>query len=371
MIVGGGVIGRAVAWRCASAGLDVALVSDDIRRAASWAAAGMLAPVTEVHYGEETLLELGLESSRRYPAFVAELEELTGMDVGYRQCGTVVAARDQDDNAALDELYVYQQKLGLEAERLKSRDCRALEPSLSPRVRGGIFVPGDHQIDNRALLDALDEACRRVDAAVHEERVSSVIVRNDRVRGVALGDGTEVSSDHVVVAAGCWSGSLGGLPSGVLPVRPVKGQLLQLKGTESQPLATRNIRGLDVYLVPRLDGRVVVGATVEEKGFDVSPTAGATYALLRDAYELVPGIAELELTEVVAGLRPGSPDNAPLIGETDVGGLLAATGHYRNGVLLTPVTADAIAYVLARGEVPEVVAPFGPRRFVRSAETAP
>ncbi len=365
------MIGRAVAWRCASAGLAVTLVSDDVRRAASWAAAGMLAPVTEVHYGEESLLELGLESSRRYPAFVGELEELTGMDVGYRQSGTIVAARDQDDNAALEELHAYQQKLALKAERLKSRDCRALEPSLSPRVRGGIFVPGDHQIDNRALLEALGEACRRSGAVVHEGKVSSVRVQKDRVRGVALADGNEIACEHVVVTAGCWSGSLGGVPAGALPVRPVKGQLLHLKGTEEHPIATHNVRGVDVYLVPRLDGRVVVGATVEEKGFDVSTTAGAAYSLLRDAYELMPGVIELELTEVVAGLRPGSPDNAPLIGETDVGGLLAATGHYRNGVLLTPVTADAIAHTLTEGEPLEIAAPFGPRRFARIAEAAP
>lgn len=365
------MIGRAVAWRCASAGLDVALVSDDVRRAASWAAAGMLAPVTEVHYGEENLLELGLESSRRYPDFVAELEELTGTDVGYRQSGTILAARDQDDNAALEELYAYQQKLGLEAERLKSKDCRALEPSLSPRVRGGIFVSGDHQIDNRALLEALGEACRRSGATIHDERVSSVSVRKDRVRATALAGGHEIACDHVVVAAGCWSASLGGLPPGLLPVRPVKGQLLHLTEANGPPIATHNVRGLDVYLVPRLDGRVVVGATVEEKGFDVSATAGAAYSLLRDAYELVPGIIELELTEVAAGLRPGSPDNAPLIGETDVEGLLAATGHYRNGVLLTPVTADAIAHTLTEGAPPEIAAPFGPRRFAPSAGVAP
>jgi glycine oxidase len=247
-----------------------------------------------------------------------------------------------------------------------TRECRQLEPGLHPGIRGGVLAPGDHQVDNRALVQALLAACERAGAQMVAGRVAELATQGDRVTGVVLAGGETLAAGTVVLAAGCWSGGLGGLADEVLPpVRPVKGQLLYLRGPADQPLCSRNVRGLEVYVVPRGDGRVVVGATVEEQGFDTRVTAGAVHDLLRAAMELLPDVAELELLETVAGLRPGSPDNAPLLGPAGPEGLVVATGHYRNGILLCPVTADAVAELLATGQVPELIAPFGPGRFAR------
>lgn len=362
VVVGGGAVGLGVAWRCALAGASVRLFDSSGGRGATWAAAGMLAPVTEVHYGEEPLLALNLESSRRYPAFVEELEDASAIDTGYRRCGTLMVARDADENRALDDLYAFQSSLGLEVHRLTGRETRAEEPALAPAVRGGILVAGDHQVDNRALLAALRKACEAAGVAIAIDSVKGVEVSNGRVAGVTTAAEGLVPCGSVVLAAGSWSGGIEGLPpDAVPPVRPVKGQLLHLKG---ERLATRNVRGVDAYLVSRPDGRLVVGATVEERGWDTTVTAGAVYELLRAAYELLPGVAELELVETVAGLRPGSPDNGPLVGPASVEGLLLATGHYRNGVLLTPVTADAIAAAVTGAGLPDWAEPFLPSRFV-------
>jgi glycine oxidase len=382
VVVGGGVIGLGIAWRAALAQMTVTIVDEAPGRGASWAAAGMLAPVTEVHYGERPLLALNLAAATRWPSFAAEVEEASGQPVGYRPGGTLAVARDADDNAALEDLYQFQLRCGLEVERLRSRECRQLEPGLAPSIRGGVLAAGDHQVDNRALVEALLVACQRAGVRLVEGRVAELAVDGDRVTGVVLAagggppaarpagsapsrpSGETLFAGTVVLAAGCWSGGLGGLAAEALPpVRPVKGQLLYLRGPAGQPLCSRNVRGLEVYVVPRGDGRVVVGATVEEQGFDTTMTAGAVHDLLRAALELLPDAAELELAETVVGLRPGSPDNAPMLGPAGLEGLVVATGHYRNGILLTPVTADAVAELLATGRVPEAIAPFGPGRF--------
>jgi len=381
VVVGGGVIGLGIAWRAALAGMAVTVVDEAPGRGASWAAAGMLAPVTEVHYGERPLLSLNLAAAARWPAFAAEVEEASGLPVGYRPGGTLAVARDADDNAALEDLYQFQLRCGLEVERLRSRECRQLEPGLAPSIRGGILAAGDHQVDNRALVEALLVACQRAGVRMVRGRVAELTVEADRVTGVLLAgggpdpsraDGETLAAGVVVLAAGCWSGGLRGLAAEALPpVRPVKGQLLYLRGRADQPLCSRNVRGLEVYVVPRTDGRVVVGATIEEQGFDTTVTAGAVADLLRAALELLPDVAELELAETVVGLRPGSPDNAPMLGPAGPDGLVVATGHYRNGILLTPVTADAIAELLATGRAPEMIAPFAPGRFTGRVPTAP
>jgi len=367
-VVGGGVIGLAIAWRAAGAGMAVTVVDPAPGRGASWAAAGMLAPVTEVHYGERPLLALNLAAAARWPAFAAEVSEAAGRRVGYRPGGTLAVARDADDNAALEALYRFQLRCGLEVERLRSRECRQLEPGLAPGIRGGVLAPGDHQVDNRALTQALLAACRRAGVRLVEGRVAELALEGERVAGVVLATGERLAAGVVVLAAGCWSGRVGGVAAEALPpVRPVKGQLLYLRGPAEAPLCSRNVRGLEVYVVPRGDGRVVVGATVEEQGFDTRVTAGAVHDLLRAALELLPDVAELELAETVVGLRPGSPDNAPMLGPAGPDGLVVATGHYRNGILLTPVTADAIAELLATGRVPDLIAPFDPGRFAVGA----
>ena len=363
VVAGAGIVGSSIAWRSAQAGFRVTLVDPSplpLRpEAASWAAAGMLTPVSEAHYGEETLLQLNLTSAERFGAFVSELGAVVQVDVGYRPCGTVVVARDNDENVALADLFAFHERLGLDAVRLRAEECRKLEPRLSPRIRGGIHVSDDHQVDNRALLIALQDACTSEGVHLVRGRVSSVDVNHDRVEGVTVAEST-IACDAFVVAAGAWSPEIEGIPAGILPpLRPVKGQLLQLKGP---PLLERNVRGLDVYMVPRADGRVAVGATMEEQGFDPKPTAEAAYELLRDASELVPAILDLEMIEHVVGFRPATPDNAPVIGRTALEGLLLATGHFRNGVLLAPITAEAIVAELSDRTLPEVE-PFSPQRF--------
>ncbi|MEU0893901.1 glycine oxidase ThiO [Streptomyces massasporeus] len=369
LVIGGGIIGLVTAWRSAQRGFTTALVDPEPGGGAAQVAAGMLAAVTELHYGEQTLLGLNLASARRYPDFAAELTELTGQDLGYRRCGTLAVALDADDRAHLRELHALQQQSGLESQWLSGRECRRLEPMLAPGVRGGLRVDGDHQIDPRRLAGALVAACERAGVVFHRTWAERLTVARDRATGVVLADGTEAAAGQVVLAGGSLSGRLAGVPQDVLPpVRPVKGQVLRLTMPRRHgPFLSRTVRavvrGSHVYLVPRASGELVVGATSEELGWDTTVTAGGVYELLRDAHELVPGITELPLTETRAGLRPGSPDNAPLLGPTGLEGLLLATGHYRNGVLLTPVTGDAMAHVLATGELPEEARPFTPKRF--------
>ncbi|MGW0625724.1 glycine oxidase ThiO [Streptomyces sp. NPDC002758] len=369
LVIGGGIIGLVTAWRAAQRGFATAVVDPEPGGGAAQVAAGMLAAVTELHYGEQTLLGLNLESARRYPDFAAELTELTGHDLGYRRCGTLAVALDADDRAHLRELHALQQRSGLDSEWLSGRDCRRHEPMLAPGVRGGLRVDGDHQIDPRRLSAALVAACERAGVVFHRAWVERLRVVRERAAGVTTADGTELDADQVVLAAGSLSGRLAGVPDEVLPpVRPVKGQVLRLTVPKRYaPFLSRTVRavvrGSQVYLVPRENGELVVGATSEELGWDTTVTAGGVYELLRDAHELIPGITELPLTETRAGLRPGSPDNAPLLGPTGLDGLLLATGHFRNGVLLTPVTGDAMAHVLATGELPEEARPFTPKRF--------
>ncbi|MGW1758085.1 glycine oxidase ThiO [Streptomyces mirabilis] len=369
LVIGGGIIGLVTAWRAAQRGFTVAVVDPEPGGGAARVAAGMLAAVTELHYGEQTLLGLNLASARRYPDFAAELTEASGQDLGYRRCGTLAVALDADDRAHLRELHALQHRSGLESEWLSGRECRRLEPMLAPGVRGGLRVDGDHQIDPRRLAKALVTACERAGVEFHRTWAERLAVVRDRAAGVVTTGGEQLAAGQVVLAAGSLSGKLPGVPADVLPpVRPVKGQVLRLTVPKRYaPFLSRTVRavvrGSQVYLVPRENGELVVGATSEELGWDTTVTAGGVYELLRDAHELVPGITELPLTETRAGLRPGSPDNAPLLGPTALDGLLLATGHYRNGVLLTPVTGDAMAHVLTTGELPEVARPFAPGRF--------
>jgi glycine oxidase len=333
-VVGGGVIGLAVAWRAAQRGLRT-LVLDAGEDGAWRYAAGMLAPVTEAEFGEDALLALGLRAARGFPAFCAEL----GVDL--RREGTLVVARDRDEAEELERLYEHRVALGLAVERLRPSQARRAEPALAPTVRLALDVPGDAAVDPRRLVAALAEAVEDAGGEIRRERVT---------------DPTTLPADQVVVAAGAWSGALG-----AMPIRPVKGQIMRLRDPAGQDLVTRTIRTCDGYLVPRGEGRYVLGATVEERGWDTAPTAGATFELIRDLAEVVPGVLELEIEELGAGLRPGTPDNLPVIGAG--AGLVWATGHYRSGILLADVTAEAVVSVLAGEGLPEWAAPCDAARF--------
>lgn len=376
VIVGGGLIGLSTAWRAARRGMSVAVVDPDPGSGTASVAAGMVAPVSEATHTEEPLVRLGCASAERYPSFVAELEDAAGQAVGYRTEGTLKVAFDTDDLAVLDDVRAFQVSLGMGAQRLTSRECRRLEPMLAPAVRGGVLSDGDRSIDPRRLGRALLQAARAAGAAVIRQRAGRLL-RGDgtggspAATGVLLADGSELHAPWVVLAAGCWSHQLDGIPGEIVPpVRPVKGQVLRLR--TPHPFIRRNVRGIvrgsPVYAVPRADGEIVLGASTEELGYDTRVTAGGVWHLLRDGHDLLPGITELELTETGVGLRPGSPDNAPMLGATALPGLALASGHYRHGVLLTPVTADAMAEMLATGDLPPVAAPFSPHRFGSGTE---
>jgi glycine oxidase len=341
VVVGAGVIGLACAWRCAQRGMSVLVLERDAApgEGASGVAAGMLAPVTEAGFGEEPLLRLNLASAALWPSFAAELAERSGLATGYCESGALAVAADRDDAEELRRLFAFQQQLGLDVRWLGGREARRLEPRLSPRVPGGILSAGDHHVEPRAVVRALRaafEAC------------------GGELRCGVEASADEIDAPHVVLAAGCWSGG---------PVRPVKGQILRLRG---ERIATRLVRTPHCYVVSRPSGETVVGATMEERGFDTTVTADGVFGLLEAAREVLPDVGELEFVEAAARLRPGTPDNAPLIGPAE-DGVIWATGHHRNGVLLAPITAAAVAAMVAGEAPPEAVEPFAPDRFASKA----
>ena len=369
LVLGAGVIGLSCAWRAAQQGRRVTVLDPAPASGASWVAGGMLAPVTEAWPGEEELLALGVEAVARWPAFAAELTEAAGRSAGLRTDGTIVVATGSGDRAELDTLAAHLARLGRPVERLGGRELRRLEPGLGPDVRGGLSVPDDLAVDNRALLGALRTAAERLGVTFVATAAEVVLDDGARVVGVRCVDGAERAADTVLVAAGAHSAGLHPALNGL--VRPVKGEILRLALRPGAfPAPRRTVRALvdgrPVYLVPRADG-LVLGATQSEVGFDTTVTVGGVRDLLRDAERILPGIAEYALVESAAGLRPGSPDNLPLIGAVGPEGLLVATGHHRNGMLLAPVTADAVAALLRGDAVPGPVRVADPARFVPAA----
>jgi glycine oxidase len=401
VFIGGGVIGLSCAWRAAQAGARVAVLDRaEPPAGATQVAAGMLAPVGELAFGEPELLEMTLASAQLYPRFVAELEAASGASTGYAHQGALHIALDRDEAAELRRVHDLQRSLGLEAEWLPPRRCRELEPGLTPSFNGGVHAPGEAAVDPRALtgalLAALAEAGGELRSAADEQlrlgaaggdrvgkqSASEVVSREkrvgepganevvggifegDRLVGVRTATGEELRAASTVLATGAWAGQAEWLPEAARPpVRPVKGQIVELRSRDGAAPCERIVASERVYLVPRPDGRLIVGATSEEQGFDTAVTAGGVHELLREAYRLLPDVAEMELVDSMAGLRPGTPDNLPLIGPGAIDGLVLATGHYRNGILLAPLTADAIAALLAGGQLPEAVAPAHPARM--------
>ena len=368
-IVGGGIIGMAVAWRARQAGMSVTLLERQrIGQGASHVAAGMIAPVAEVEFGSagRRLLELGLRSAALWPAFAAELQDAGGTEVGLLRTGTLLVARDGDEARELERQLEFRRSLGLGVERLRASEAREREPALAPTVRLALEVPDDHSVDPRMVLTALSAACRSAGVRLRENaEVARVELDGSgrRAEGVLLAGGERVRADQIVLAAGAWTEAIGGLPSAALiPVRPVKGQILRLRDPSGPGLLRRILRFEGGYLVPRADGRYVLGATIEERGFELAATAGGVYELLREAHELVPGVAEMEIEELSVGLRPGTPDNGPVIGRAAVDGLLWAAGHHRNGMLLAPITAQLLTGLLAGGEDP-LLGACSPLRF--------
>jgi glycine oxidase len=348
IVVGGGVIGLSCAWRAAQRGLRVLVLERERPGAgASNVAAGMLAPVGEATWGEDRRLALALDSQTLWPGFAAELSDASGEPVAHLPLGALHVALDRDEAGELRRRFELMRSLGLAAEWLRPRDCRRLEPGLGPGTGAGVHAPHEAAVDPPALIASLVTALERAGARIEIDEATEALVDRGRIAGVRTARGLEHRAGAVVLAAGSWSAAKW-LPARARPsVRPVKGQLLTLRGPASEPVCERIVVTERVYLVPRDDGRLIVGATVEEQGFDLRVTAGGVHELLREAYRVLPEVAELELVEATAGLRPTTPDNVPLIGPGSMDGLLLATGHFRNGIQLAPVTADRIAAMLA------------------------
>jgi len=369
-VLGGGIVGLSVAWRASLAGMSVLLLErDGLGGGATHVAAGMLAPVAEAEFGEagRRALELGVRSAGMWPDFAAQLEQASGVDVGLRRTGTLVVARDDDEARELERQLAFRESLGLRAVRLRASEAREREPALAPTVRLALEAPDDHSVDPRRVVAALRRACELEGVLLGEhrhvhgleldadaERVVGVRVSRrwaGDVEGVGVADGDvledgaceSIYARDVVVAMGAWSGGLAGLPEDArVPVRPVKGQIMRLRDPAGPGLLRRVLRFEGGYLVPRGDGGYVLGATMEERGFEPQATAGGVYELLRHGRELVPGISELRIEELGVGYRPGTPDNAPVIGSGALKGLTWATGHHRNGILLAPLTAELV-----------------------------
>ncbi len=365
-IVGAGAIGLAIGWRLAQAGCAVELFDRGAAgRSASWAADGMLAAGVETEPGEERLLALTRASQARWPDFARELEAAAGVDVGYRTEGTLVVALTRDDSEQLRSLAAFQRGCGVALDWLDGAAARAREPHLTPRTVAAVFSPHDHQVDNRRLVGALIKAVAAAGGRLHEHAEAALDVVGGRVVGVVAGE-RRVSADVVVLCAGAWSRQVAGLPPAARPpVRPIKGQMLALRMDPAAPLVSHVVWAPKAYLVPRRDGRLLIGATVEERGFDTANTAGAIYGLLDGAWRAVPALEELPIDELWAGFRPGSRDDAPVLGPSGIDGLILATGHHRNGILLTPITADTICACVTTGRLPEVAQRFTVDRFAR------
>lgn len=369
-IIGGGIIGMAAAWRCAQRGMSVTVVDPDVNaditpRGAWHTAAGMLAPVTELDFTETALLRLNTAACQMWPDFARELSRATGMQTGFAHSMTLQIAWDSADMDRLRDLAAFGTDLGLDFRMLTGKQLRATQPGLAPGLPGGLLASGDHQADPRLVHRALHTAAQSAGVTC-VNGTASVVVGGDRVLGVRLEhSGDHIAAEHVVLAAGAWSGHIEGLD--VPPrVRPVKGQTVRvrLSGPPRLDYVVRaRIKGNPIYVVPRADGEYVIGASVEETGFDQAARTGAVYELMRDAISLVPELSESTFTEVSTGLRPGSPDNAPLIGPSGIGGLVYATGHYRNGVLLAPITAAAVADMIESGAPDNAVQRFHPSRL--------
>jgi glycine oxidase len=367
IIIGAGVVGLGIAWRLAQRGVEVTVFDKGGAGAgASHAAAGMLAACVEAEPGEEALVALGRTSQAQWPDFATELERVTGISVDLRREGILMIALTADDKARLHHHLEFQRSLDLPLEWIGAAELRRREPHLGSTLAGAVYSPQDHQVDNRKLVAALRAAAEAAGVTIREHQsVRGIVIAGERARGVALADGTEISADAVVLAAGAWSRTIEGLaPALRPPVRPLKGQAIALQMDPAAPLIRHVCWAPGVYMVPRNDGRLILGATVEEKGFDPNLTAGGVLALLEAAWRAVPAVEELPIAEMWVGHRPGSRDDAPILGPSAVPGLIYATGHHRNGILLAPVTANFIARAVIDGVVAPDIAPFGVDRFM-------
>ena len=364
-IIGGGVIGLSCAFELVRRGKSVTVIErETVGFGASTVAAGMLTPSFEVELTPPSLVELQLDSLRRYPQFVAEIEAASGLSCEYCEEGTLWVSRHRDDELELDHIRKIQEDRGLPARRLTGREVRQIEPYVSPRAVGGLLVESDHQVNSRTLMVALQAACEAVGVTIRDNTGVATVERTGSQLKLTLQEPSgksTLSADQVLLAAGVWleDGLVTPLPT--IGMRPIKGQIVHLKG---QPLAQHVLRNSDIYIVPRSGGELLLGATEEEQGFDMQPTAGGTLDLLRYAFEILPGIYDLYVSEIDVGLRPAVTDHQPVLGPTNVEGIYIAGGHYRGGVILAPSTAHWMAELMTTGQAPAQIESFGIDRLL-------
>ena len=369
IIIGGGIIGLSTGWQLAKKGIEVEILEKgSAGRSASWAAAGMLAPQAEMGFEDIDLFYLCRKSLELYPKFLEELYNDSGIKIELERTGCILPAFDRDDAERIRRLYDFREKIGMPVVWLSGSEAREVEPFLSPRCTGAVWIEDDAQVNNRLMLDALKIAFVNCGGKLYEDHeVEKINITNGRIDGVNI-HGINIKADSVIVAGGAWSKQIPGIPKNLLPpVRPVKGQIINLRLNDSCRI-TKVVRAPDVYLLPKSDGRLILGASVEEMGYDVTPTAGEIFRLLERGWEAVPSIYDLPIESIDVGLRPGSRDHMPIIGDSDIDGLFFATGHYRNGILLTPVTAFELSRWISSGSSSETLNGFGISRFYK--ETA-
>lgn len=370
VIVGAGAIGLSIGWMLSRSGTDVLVLDRDrAGRQTSWLSAGMLAPETELGFEQEALYEFGRESMNRWPEFVKNLEADSGQHVDYRTEGILHVASDRDEAEALQRQYQFQLAQGLDVTWMSGAEAREIEPFLAPRLPAAVYSKSDHQVDNRLLVEALAVAFQKKGGVLRENAEVRAIEATQGGVGLVLGEGEKISAEKVILAAGAWSRAIDGIERALRPaVRPVKGQMIQLR--MEPPFELKHVVwGRRAYLTPKSSGRLLLGATVEERGFDTTVTAGGLYTLLEAGWRLVPGIYDLEVTETWAGLRPGSRDNEPILGDAGVPGVIYATGHFRNGILQIPITASEISKMILTGETSAWLKPFSPQRFATQSTT--
>jgi len=363
-IIGGGIIGLSLGWQLTRKGKYVEVIErSKAGQSASRAAAGMLAPQAEMGFEDIELFYLCRKSLEMYDKFSEELFQDSGINVPLERTGCILPGFDRDDSQRLRRLYDFRERIGLPIVWVTSSEAREIEPCLSPKCTGAIWIEDDAQINNRLLLDALRIAFEKRGGKLFEDAdVQKINIGNDKVHGIKVHD-IDIEFDTVIVAAGSWSKQIDGIPENLLPpVRPVKGQIVSLRMNDSCRLK-KIVRARDAYLLPKSDGRLVVGASVEEMGFDTNPTAGEIFRILERAWEAVPSIYDLPIESIDVGLRPGSRDHQPIIGDSEVDGLFFATGHYRNGILLTPVTAYELSEWIVTGNRSDALKNFQLKRF--------
>lgn len=369
-IIGGGVIGLSVGWQLARKGKKVELLErNEPGKGAAWVAAGMLAPQAEMGFEEIELFNLCRKSLDIYPQFLEELYEDSGIKLEVERCGTLLVGFDRDDTERLRRLYDFREKVGLPVDWLTGSEAREMEPLLSPKCSSALWIKDDAQVDNRKLLGALKNAfVNRGGELYDNHKVEAINIENGKVLGVHV-HGIDIENEAVILSAGCWSKKVNGIDENFLPpVRPVKGQIISLTANDECRLK-HTVRAPDVYLVPKKDGRLIVGASNEEMGFNTAPTAGEIFRMLERAWEAVPSIYDLPIQSIDVGLRPGSRDHQPIIGDSEIEGLYFATGHYRNGILLAPITAYELSDWIVSGNKSPALSPFQISRFYQQTVT--